>query len=183
MNKHRLTELMHAVLDNEATVAERQELERLLADDPVAQAEFRELKRLFEGLALIPKAYPPEGLVAYVMANVNIPQNSPSRGRFDQLFGWSSIIGLTARETRAKSLGYEQRPLLKGANMSEKIGGSKSKRKVLIGAIAVAAAAVTASFVFDVPPGVDSIGTIVPALRYRADQPTAGDVKLGGAQS
>src|SRR6266498_379201 len=132
MKKHELTELMHAVLDGEATAGERRELDRLLAADPAGQAEFDELQRLFDGLARIPKAYPPEGLVASVMANVNIQQNSPSSGRFDQLFGWSRIIGLTAKETRAKSLGIEPRPLFKGADMSEKIGGSKSKRKVLI---------------------------------------------------
>src|SRR6266511_2671181 len=114
MKRHELTELMHAVLDGEATAAERRELDGLLASDPAAKGEFDELKRLFEGLAQIPKAYPPEGLVASVMANVNIPQNSPSSGRFDQLFGWSRIIGLTSKETRGKSLGYEQGPLLRG---------------------------------------------------------------------
>lgn len=105
MNKHERTELMHAILDDEATAAERRELDCLLAADPAARAEFDELKRLFEGLAQIPKAYPPEGLVASVMANVNIRQNSPSSGRFDQLFGWSRIIGLTAKEPRGKSPG------------------------------------------------------------------------------
>src|SRR5215468_5636891 len=182
MNKQELTDLMHLVLDGEATPGERRELDSLLAADPAARARFNELRELFDGLSRIPKAYPPEGLVAWVMANVNIRQIGPSRGRFDQPFGWSRIIGLTAKGPWATNPGNEQRPLLKGANMSGKIGGSQSKRKVLIGAgIAVAAAVVTTSFLLDSSTtGKDSVGTIVPAQRYRADQNTSGDVNGGG---
>ena len=60
------------------------ELERLLAADPAARAEFDELRRLFAGLAGIPKAFPPEGLVASVMAE--LPRQSPRRSRLVQLF-------------------------------------------------------------------------------------------------
>src|SRR5215472_7565545 len=188
MNKQELTELMHAVLDDEATPGERRALERELAADPAAQARFDELRELFDGLERIPKAYPPEGLVAWVMANVNIRQTGASRGRFDQLFGWSRIIGLTAKEDRGISPGKwatvpsdnEHGPIFRGEHMSNKMSGSISKRKVLIGAgIAVAAAVVTTSFLLDSSTtGKESVGTIVPAQRYRADQPT--DVKVNG---
>src|SRR5215469_3451541 len=191
MNKQELTELMHAVLDGEATAGERRALERELAADPAARARFDELRELFDGLERIPKAYPPEGLVAWVMANVNIRQTGASRGRFDQLFGWSRIIGLTAKEDRGISPGKwatvpsdnEHGPIFRGEHMSEKMSGSISKRKVLIGAgIAVAAAVVTTSFLLDSSTtGKESVGTIVPAQRYRADQPS--DVKVGGASS
>jgi len=193
MNKQELTELMHAVLDDEATAGERRALERELAADPAARARFDELRELFDGLERIPKAYPPEGLVAWVMANVNIRQTGASRGRFDQLFGWSRIIGLTAKEDRGISPGKwatvpsdnEHGPIFRGEHMSEKMSGSISKRKVLIGAgIAVAAAVVTTSFLLDSSTtGKESVGTIVPAQRYRADQPSASDVKAGGTTS
>ena len=70
MNHLKQIELMHAVLDGEATPGEALELERLLAADPVARAQFEELRRLFDGLAAVPKEYPPEGLVAAVLAKV-----------------------------------------------------------------------------------------------------------------
>ncbi len=69
MKNSELTHLMHAVLDNEAAPSAVHELERHLAADPEARAEFEELRRLFDGLAAIPQAFPPEGLVASVMAN------------------------------------------------------------------------------------------------------------------
>src|SRR5258705_1026302 len=71
------TPVMHAVLDGEATPGETRELERLLATDSTARAEFEDLKRLFEGLKAMPKEYPPEGLVASVMANIPLNQHHP----------------------------------------------------------------------------------------------------------
>ncbi len=54
--------LMHAVLDGEATPAEAAELERVLAADPAARAEFDALRRLFGVLARVPRLDPPAGL-------------------------------------------------------------------------------------------------------------------------
>ena len=70
-----LTELMHAVLDGEATPDEARELERRLAADPAARADSTTSARLFDELSRVPKAYPPEGLVASVMAA--LPQQQP----------------------------------------------------------------------------------------------------------
>src|SRR6266704_2785418 len=172
MDKRTLNELMHTVLDNEATTGERRELDRLLAANPAARAQFDELQELFEGFARIPKAYPPEGLVAWVMANVNIQQFETPRSRIDQLFGWSRVIGQTAKEARGIGPGKwatvpsvnQPGPIFRGMNMNERMSGSISKRKVLIGAgIAVAAAVVATSFLFDSSTtGNSAVGTIVP---------------------
>ena len=77
MNDAERIRLMHTALDGEATEAEARELARVLAAEPAARTEFDHLRRLFDGLSRVPKAFPPEGLVAAVMAN--IPQNSPPR--------------------------------------------------------------------------------------------------------
>ncbi len=96
MKTSELTLLMHAVLDGEAAPGDVRELERRLAADPAARAEFDELRRLFDGLAGVPKEFPPEGLYASVMANVPRPAARPRR--FDQLFvvvgcNWASFQG------------------------------------------------------------------------------------------
>ncbi len=77
MKPSELTELMHAVLDGEATAAETRELERHLAADPEARAEFDSLRALFDELKGVPQAFPPEGLVASVMAD--LPSSQLSR--------------------------------------------------------------------------------------------------------
>ena len=48
-------------------------LDRILAAEPALRAEYDELRRLFDGLSVVPKAFAPEGLVASVMAQ--IPQS------------------------------------------------------------------------------------------------------------
>ena len=65
--------------------------------------------------------------------------------------------------------------------MSDHKSGSSGKRLVWIGAGAAAVAMYLAGRYIDFPPkGDDTSGTIAPAQRYRADQPGASDVKLGG---
>ena len=46
MERSALIQLMHEVLDGAASEGEARELERLLADDPDARAQFEELERL-----------------------------------------------------------------------------------------------------------------------------------------
>ncbi len=189
MKTDRLHELTHLVLDGEATAEEACELERLIAADSAAKVQFDEMRRLFDGLAAVPKAYPPEGLVASVMARLPA---SGSGARVGQLFSQPGVIGLTSREAAAKSPGisatvrrfFQPGPFFRGANMSEQQRGSSGNRKVWIGAgIAVAAVAVFAVFsAVDFPPsGTDAAGTIAPVQRYRAPQMTGDDVKVGGA--
>ena len=57
---------MHAALDGEATAEELQELERLLAADPGARAEYDALRRLFDALQALPQLDPPPGLAESV---------------------------------------------------------------------------------------------------------------------
>ena len=189
MKLSELTELMHAVLDGEATPGETRELDRLVAADPAARAKFDELRRLFDGLAGVPMAFPPEGLVAAVMAAV--PQNAMRRGRLGQLFLPSRVITDKSSEIRAEGPGTsaavqrvsQSGPFSRGKNMSEQTSGSFDKRKILIGAgIAAAAAAVVAvMFGTDLSSsGKDAAGTIMPAQRHVAPQPTSDDIKLGG---
>ena len=66
------TELMHRVLDCEATDAQAQHLQQILAADSTARAEFDTLQRLFSALGRVPQRQPPEGLVATVMAAVEV---------------------------------------------------------------------------------------------------------------
>ena len=80
MKPSELTTLMHAVLDGEATPAETRELERHLAAEPEARAEFDSLRALFDELKGMPQAFPPEGMFASVMAGLTSSQlSAPSR--------------------------------------------------------------------------------------------------------
>ncbi len=192
------TPLMHAVLDGEATPGESAELTRLLAADPAARAEFDELQRLFEGLKAIPRPFPPEGLVYSVMAG--LPAYSPQRptrfGGVRQLFSRSRVIGTTGEHsteapgtfpgTSATVHPISRRgPHFRGEkNMSEQNTSSVGNRKIWIGAGVAAAAVIVAVSTGVLPPsGKDTAGTIVPATRYQAPQPTAADVKLGNPSS
>jgi hypothetical protein len=191
MNSTELTLLMHAVLDGEATRQEAQALERRLADDPAARSEFDELRRLFDGLAAMPKAHPPEGLVASVMAR--LPQHKARQRGADQPFFGSGVIGEDFKETLGtvpgRSAGVDrvsgQGTFFRSQHMSEQSGSFLGKRKVWIGGGLAAVAVIFAmSSGVDFPPnGRDTSGTIAPAQRYRAPQNTAADVKLGDPSS
>jgi hypothetical protein len=187
MNHSELIQLMHAVLDGEATRGEIVELERLLAADPAARAEFKELRWLFDGLSRVPRAFPPEGLVASVMANI---PHRPSRPTlFRQLFSQPRVIIAANMDAPGKSRGESVRvypasqlgPYIRGENMSEHKSGFSGKRKIWIGGgIAAAAAILAVALGTDFPPsGKDTMGTIVPAKRYQAPQNTADGVTLG----
>jgi hypothetical protein len=179
--------LMDAVLDGEATAAETRALDRLLAADPTTRTEFERLKRVFDGLRDIPQAFPPEGLVASVLAN--IPQNPSPRGRPDQLSSRSRVLGSATKEARGTSPGtsvkgipvYHPVPYSREWNMNEQSSSSR-RRNVWIGSgIAIAAALVALAYTIDFPPGAQSVvGTIVPAQRFKAAQPAMDDIKAGG---
>jgi anti-sigma factor RsiW len=151
MTHSRLLELMHAALDGEATPDEARELEGRLAGNAAAQAQFAELRGLFDGLARVPQRFPPEGLVAAVTAN--LPAIESSRTDADQLFSPSGVIHANTGNVRGSSPGkragvdrvFQLWAFLRGDTMNEKTSGS-GKRKILIGGgIAVAAVAVAIS--------------------------------------
>ena len=192
------TPLMHAVLDGEATPGESAELTRLLASDPAAHAEFEDLQRLFEGLKGVPQPFPPEGLVYSVMAGLPA-YGSQRRARFGgvrQLFSRSRVLATTGEHSTeapgtfsGKSATVhpisQRGPHFRGEkNMSEQNTSSVGNRKIWIGAGVAAAAVIVAVSTGVLPPsGKDTAGTIVPAQRYQAAQPTAADVKLGNPSS
>src|SRR5260221_7631278 len=108
------TQLMHLVLDGEATPGQAQEFDRLLAADPTARAEYVELQRLFDGLKGVRKAFPPEGLVSSVMAGLpaSVPTEAPhqpARSRIRQLFSRSRVIGADSLEAPVINPGTSQR--------------------------------------------------------------------------
>src|SRR6478736_31811 len=115
----------------------------------------------------------------------NLPAIESSRTDADQLFAPSGVIDANTGNVRGSSPGkragvdrvFPLWAFLRGDTMNEKTSGS-GKRKMLIGGgIAVAAVAVAISTgIF--PPGTDTAGTIVPAERYRAQQP--GDLQGSG---
>ncbi len=179
MTTHDANRLMHAVLDGEATPAESQELERLISADPALAARYGEWRRLFDAMGRLPRAYPPEGLVAAVMAN--IPQAPASAD--GQPSTPSRIFGVTSDSTRdlvpAPILRQSRKMAsLGGFTMSEQINPA-NKRKIWIGA-GVAAIAVVAvgGFMLD-KPATDTQGTILPAARLIAPQPAAADIQVG----
>ena len=183
MNR-RLDELMQSVLDGEATPKEAAELEGRLAADAGSRTQFEENRRLFDGLRRVPKVYPPEGLVASVLAN--IPQNPVSAEPDDQPFVAPGVLSASSRKARGETPGTGitvsqvfQR-FARGRDMNGEKGGlgGLGHRKVWIGGgIAVAAAIVAIGTGLVPPNSSETAGTIVPAQRYRAPQPTAGEVQ------
>ena len=195
MDDRKLDRLMQAVLDGEASPDEARELERVLAADPAERARFEEFTRLFRDLGRMPRVQPPDGFGAAVMERVAL--RPPRTGGWRQLFSLSRVSrgsangsrghtpGLSARAHR----GFQPGPHMGDFKMSEQQGNSKGNRKLWIGGgIAAAAAVVIVSqFGIDYPAtGEATSGTIAPAQRYRAAQPTAQDVQVGsqsGTQS
>jgi len=181
-----LTELMHAVLDGEASDAEARELEMRLAADPAARAEFEDWKRLFEALDAVPKEHAPEGLVDSVTSALPSPPplaagdrgqpSSDPRVLGHALFGFPRrVFG----ESRAM-----EPPHVASSTSTRSITMTQSRifahRKAWLGAgIAAAAAVVVAQVAFDFPVAKDVVGTVAPAERYRAAPNGSEDVKLG----
>jgi hypothetical protein len=149
----RLQMLMFAVLDGEATPEESNELTRLLAENEAAREEYESLRRLFERLRSVPPLDAPQDLAGAALDRRQ--RNAPP-------------------ERRSRSSG-SSKP--RRGNMSP----NRSKQLIWIGGgIAVAAVLAVAFLTIDYPPDSrKTAGTVAPAQRYRAEQPKAGDVKLG----
>jgi hypothetical protein len=184
MSFSRTDELMHLVLDGEATPAESRELEQRLSTDASARTRFDELRYLFDGLSQVPQAFPPEGLIASVLAN--IPQNRRHFIPGDQLFAAPGVLEASSRKARGKGPGRNKwigqilQPwaFSRGNEMNEQKRGLANSRKIWIGGgIAVAAAVVAVSTGLLPPNAADTAGTIVPASRYHG--PQAQEVNLG----
>jgi len=126
-----LTALMHAVLDGEGTGAEARALDRHLAAEPEARAEFDSLRALFDELKGMPQAFPPEGLVASVMADLPSSQLS-ARSRViskaTQAFPRNIIGGPISDTARRASRAV---PFSGSERMNEQKSRARSERTVI----------------------------------------------------
>jgi len=179
-----LTELMHAVLDGEASESEARQLELRLAADPAARAEFDEWQGLFQALREMPKEYPAEGLVAAVSAALPTP---PARSSArSQPFPPRRVFGYTSTRTPGSRLGdlraiQPPTPPTRSVSMSQQSRFFASRKSWLGAGIVAAAAVVVAQLGFDFPVAKDVMGTVAPAQRYRAAPNGSEDVKLAPA--
>ncbi len=192
MKDRDIDQLMQDVLDGTASPEEAAELERFLGANAPARARFEEYTRLFRDLGRVPRVQPPDGFGPALMERVAL---RPVRtGGWRQLFSLSRVSrgsangsrghapGLSARAHR----GFQPGPHMGEWEMSEQQGNTKSNRKLWIGGgIAAAAAVVIVSQVgVDYPKSGDlTSGTIAPAQRYRAEQPTSKDVQVSSPSS
>lgn len=173
------TVLMHAVLDGEADQAQVRELNVMLANDPVARAEFVSLEALFKSLDGMPPHNPPDSLYASVMAAVDAAPPA-RRKRRRQLFSLPRVFGSAPRVSVPRP-SQRWKPFTWSQDMSKQTSSPFGNRKLWIGgATATAAAALVVwQFGFDQwPREKDVMGTIAPAERYRAPQPGAADIKV-----
>ena len=188
MKHSETTELMHAVLDGEASAEESRTLQRLLDSDADARAEFAALERLFKVLHSVPQQYPPEGLVAAVTAALpretrrHAISRQPSAGSRVVRHASSDTLDTIRGDAETRQPARRSEPPTRSNFMSQQHSGLFAKRRTWIGAaIAAAAVVAVAQYGFDFPPrGEDVLGTIVPAQRYRAPQATAQDIKVDG---
>jgi hypothetical protein len=185
MTHPELVERIQAVLEGAASPEQRRELERRLASDASARAEFEQWQRRFVALDRVPQAAPPEGLVASITAAASRQFSAPRQP--DQLLDHDHVMGYRAPERRdaaARIRGTirphpRPGPRQERENMSEqeRIG---SRRKLWAGGAVAVLAVGVALIAFDYPPkSQDVTGTIAPAERYRAPQATTEPVKLG----
>jgi hypothetical protein len=164
---------MFAVLDGEGTPEEARELERILAEDAGARAEYEAVRRFFAQLQRVPQVDPPPGVADTAVERFQLsgPPRVSSPGAESGKFLPSKQESIS----RVPRISYG--PPAKEKTMSRNV----SKLAMWIGTgVAAAAGVLIAAFIFKFPPGGENVsGTVVPAQRYRAEQIKAEDVKLG----
>ncbi len=167
-------ELMHLVLDGEATPEQAQALRLQLAGSEALRAEFAALQALFRDIASLPQRHPPEGLVHAVMTAVNAPKTHEHDD--DQLSAAPRVFGSDLRVKHS-----ETEASLHRIPRSEPTWRRTDMNKMWIGGgIAAIAVVLVAQFGFSNKPDEKAVsGTIVPADRYRAPQATGADIKVG----
>jgi anti-sigma factor RsiW len=168
-------QLMHEVLDGEASAEDARQLDRLLATDPEARAEYEALRCLFDGLNAMPKAVPPQGMIAETLARIPSRPRRPHRLR--QLSSRWRVFVSDSTRLREKSP-------IRGARTQRNFQGehnrnaNMNKGTLLIGVGVAAVAVIAAAYHFDFPPSGDMSGTIAPAVRSVAAQPGAADMTV-----
>lgn len=174
MNTYATTELMHLVLDGEATPEQAQALQQQLAGSQAMRDEFAALQAVFQDFASVPQRHPPEGLVHAVMTAVNAPKTHEHDD--DQLSAAPRVFGSDLRDKHS-----ETEASLHRIPRSEPTWRRTDMNKMWIGGgIAAIAVVLVAQFGFNSKPDEKAVsGTIVPADRYRAPQATGADIKVG----
>lgn len=99
------TELMHAVLDGEASPEEIAELERELGSDPDARARFEALRELHELLEGMPTLDPPPELAGQVLARLAGKEAADAGGATGSLFAFFRSGGPVLRYAAAFAAG------------------------------------------------------------------------------
>src|SRR5205807_10467284 len=133
------------------------------------------------------KAFPPEGLVAAVMASV--PRRPAPGDDSAQPFAQSRVISQSSMEARDASRGRStvhrvspRGTYIREQSMSEHKSGFGRRNLLIGGGVAAVAALFAVLYVTDSAPGLQrGVGMIAPPPRYRAPQDTADDGKLGNA--
>jgi hypothetical protein len=175
-----LIERIQAVLEGDATPDQARELDRQLAVDASARAEFEQWQRLFVALGRVPQASPPEGLVAAVTSAADAHLKI-SRGR-DQPLDRHAVIGSGVGSKTGSFFGFPgflSRPRMRPSTTQES-AHMNINRKVLAGGALAAVALGVALVMGGLPPKSENVvGTIAPAERYRAPQSGAEAVQLG----
>jgi hypothetical protein len=185
MSPDQRTERILAVLDGSATAAEFVEFERLLATDPSAREELTSWRRLYESLSQVGPAHPPEGLAAQIASAIPDYRRADSSHRVPANQPFSRPAVLAAGQSSDWRLAYTVRSTfrrLRRSSNNEEVHEMNLNRKIWAGGGVAVIALAVAAFVFDYPPGSESvIGTIVPAERYRAPQASGADIKVEAA--
>ncbi|MET0505003.1 MAG: hypothetical protein ABWZ85_06715 [Luteibacter sp.] len=182
MQADRLTERMHAVLDGTATPEQAEALRIALADDPALASEFATWAAVFDGLSRMPMAHPPEGLVAAIATAVPSVRERPAKlfSDPDQLYPGHAVLG-SGKARTSQPFGFQAiLGRLRTPAPTRESYAMNTNRKFLAGGVAAIVALGIAAVLVGAPPkSADTLGTVVPAERYRAPQAGAEAVKLG----
>jgi anti-sigma factor RsiW len=176
--------LMHAVLDGESSPEQRAELDRLLAADPATREKFAGLRALFGAMSQVPPIDPPVHLLDGVIGQFDAIRKNYAVTR--QLSERQRVLDSKTRKLQARSHPTNRITKLIQSLMEHVMEKpsfiSTTKGKLVIGAGAAAAVAVIVLFGVSNTATTDkdavgTLGTVVPAERYRAAQSGADDVR------
>jgi hypothetical protein len=177
MDRTEMLQRMHAVLDGEASSEERAALDRVLAQDPQARAQFADLERLFGALDGMPRVEPPEGFADDVMTAMQ--RSKPKGASTRQPFAQSGVIAPTGSDIRVRASSKPSTARTPSGTMWGRQDMSK-RGYWIIGGVAAAVLALFVGTAVDFPASGDkAAGTIVPAERVRNAQPGADEIKIG----
>jgi len=174
--------LIHAVLDGEATAAERAELDRRMDADPALRAQFEAVQRVFTMLEAVPAVDPPVGLVDSILARVSL--RAPRLKIPHQPFARANVIAAYPDSAKAKPSGRAAAGnwfsalvhFLKEIGMNDSKPGllGTNRGKLLVTAGVAAVALIGISSVIDFPIGGTTTTVVVPNTQVGETTTTVG---------